>query len=146
VTSPDTWHARELPILRLLVAEFEAGAWRVEARSIAEKLDFTSDRVELALRYLESDGLVEQPPRESRRASGVQIQRVTAAGLRRAGAWPTEQTALDRMLASLEAIAANTEAPDDDRSRARRILSELTGDGRNLGLAVVTAIVTGQVT
>lgn len=145
MTSPDTWHARDLPILRLLIAEFEAGAFRVNAHTVAERLGFTRDRVELALRYLESDGLIEKPPSGARRQAVIEVQAVTGNGLRAAGAWPTEQTALDRMLASLEAIAINTDVPDDERSRARKILDQLAGDGRNVGLAVLTAVLTGQV-
>lgn len=48
------------------------------------------------------------------------------------------------MIAALEAIAENTDVDDDTRGRARKILEGVTGAGRQIGISVAAAVITGQ--
>ena len=73
------------------------------------------------------------------------ITGMTERGRREVGIWPSEQTALERMIEQLQAIADNTDADDDTRSRARKALDSFTGAGRDIAISVASAIVTGQV-
>ena len=69
---------------------------------------------------------------------------VSGEALRQVGMWPTAETAFDRMITALQAIAVNTE-DDDTRTRARKILDGLTCAGKSIGLSVATAAITGQI-
>lgn len=145
----DTWESRDLPLLRAIAQLVEAEPDDVvTTRQAAESIAMGEEDALRALRNLQRGRYV--PEFDQRQFFGDVLLDfgvdVTERTLRTVGRWPSEQTALDRMLASLEAIATNTEVPEDERSRARKILAQLAGDGRNLGLTVATAVVTGQVT
>jgi len=71
--------------------------------------------------------------------------RLTERGLRQTRLWPTPETALDRMIAALEAIADNTDEDEDTRTRARKILDGLGGAGRQIGISVAAAAIGGQI-
>ena len=83
--------------------------------------------------------------RNATTASGdiVFVSSVTRDGLTAAGAWPTPETAYDRMVAALEELAENA-GDEDTRGRARRFLDGLTGAGKTIGISVATAAITGQ--
>jgi hypothetical protein len=134
----DTWEGRDLPVLREAVrgadAEPNVGI-RFEAISAATGLSV--DDVYRAARALEDAGFVTVhgviPPHASR------INHVSAEARQITGAWPTPEHALDRMVAALEAIAGNTEADEDTRSRARRALDGIKAGGRDVLVASLAA-------
>lgn len=103
-----------------------------------------------AIQALVHSGFLNEDPRKIMRNGSGDIHAVmpgwlipTEKGRRAVGLWPT---ALDRIVAQLEAIANDAQEDDDTRSRARRILDGFTGAGREIGLAVAAAVLTGQVT
>ncbi|MDN4175619.1 hypothetical protein QWY28_21840 [Nocardioides sp. SOB77] len=55
----------------------------------------------------------------------------------------TAETALDRMIAALEAIAADTD-DEDTRTRARKVIDGLSSAARLICLSVATTMATGQ--
>ncbi len=57
---------------------------------------------------------------------------ITGKALTAVGLCPTPETVLKRMLAAQEAIAENAEAPQDERTRARKVLDGLSGARRQV--------------
>ena len=137
----DTWTARDLPVLRAVVETLEAGSGSIpSADKIAAATGLTTEDVNRAARNLERAGLVELlgtwgGPSHFNNFHGRAPELV--------GMWPTPETALDRMIAALEAIAENTD-DEDTRTRARKILDGLTGASKTIGLSVAAAAITGQ--
>lgn len=140
----DTWNPRDFPVLReaarlLEVAEIGVGV-RLDEIAAATGLD--RDQTYRSVRALENAGLLElhgvMPAARSR------VIRISADARRLVGLWPSPETALDRMLATLQEIEQNTDDADT-RSRARKVLDSLTGAGRQLGIEVAAAVVTRQV-
>lgn len=141
----DRWYDEHLPVLVAAVegVDTDNDFGGIRLHDIAYQTDLSEEQVMRALRALESDGLVEvrwvMPARAGR------VTRVSGEARRLVGVWPTPDTALDRMIQALEAIADNTEADDDTRTRARKILYNLAGAGRQIGIGVATAMATGQI-
>ncbi len=67
---------------------------------------------------------------------------VTQTALYAVGAWPTPETALDRMLAALDKIAQNTD-DSGTRTNAQRTAAWLRSSA-TVGLTVASAMITGQ--
>lgn len=141
---PDTWNSRDLPVLREIARAIDIDVnhqgVRFEDLPGLTGLDF--DQVYMACRALESEGLI-----TVRLLMPVRKGRVTAINGRArklVGLWPSEETALDRILTALEAIATNTN-DEDTRTRARKILDALSGAGQTIGISVATAAITGQI-
>ncbi len=140
----ETYTTRDLPVLReaARVLDSEAGMYGLRFSQLVDATGMQAAQVELALRTLEEDGLLKvrwAHPREATRISGL-----TRAARELVGLWPTPESALDRMIAALEAIADNTD-DDDTRGRARKILDNLAGAGRQIGISVAAAAITGQI-
>lgn len=140
---PDTRHSRDLPVLRSIAAQLEGRSLYGYATisQVAEDLSLNDDDVQRAIRALEGEGLIR---RHENPGLFGRVVGMSGEARRLVGLWPTAETALDRMIAALEAIAENTE-DDDTRSRARKILDGLTGASRTIGLSVATAAITGQI-
>lgn len=138
----DQWNNRDLPVLVASVRGVDVDFSGIRIHEIASETGLSDETVMLALRALESDGLVEV--RWAMPARAARVVRVSGEARRRVGVWPTAETALDRMVAALEAIAQNTDADEDTRSRARKILEGLSGAGRQIGISVAAAAITGQ--
>lgn len=143
-TTPDTWSTRDLPVLAASVAGVDAEpVMGVRFQHLAETTGLDLHDVWLAAKALERDGLVVL--REyAGGPTGGSVRGVSGEAHRLVGMWPTEVTALDRMIAALEAIADNTD-DEDTRTRARKVLDGLSGAGRTIGLSVATAAITGQI-
>lgn len=136
----DIWTTRDLPVLRAYVELENADDDISNANDdVAAELGMTLDELDRSLSKLDQAEYIHT------RATfgGVYVTGVTERRLREVGAWPSEQTALDRMLEALESIAEHTD-DEDTRTRARKIIEGLSGAGRQLGLSVAAAVVTGQ--
>lgn len=143
---PDRWHDRDFPVLRALTARFEAGSRPLRAPEIAEELGLDVDAVRMSIKRLGDAGYLVRPTNGPRLGSlaGEFVNDITPDALTATGVWPTPESALDRMIAALEAIAANTD-DEDTRGRARKILDGLTGAGKSIGISVAAAAITGQI-
>jgi hypothetical protein len=143
---PDVWAARDLPVLREIVRKLESKpvGGLADIGEIAQKLDLSWEDVRRAAMNLDRAGFVtvggfaELPIAFVSDFSGQALERV--------GMWPTPETALDRMIAALQQIADNTDEDPDTRSRARKILDNLGGAGKQIGISVATAVITGGLT
>jgi hypothetical protein len=137
----DVWNSRDLPVLREVCRIKERQLGAVDLEPVSETLGLSYDEVTAAALNLERDGLV-----ELMRGFGdkgvTHVKDVSGEALRKVGLWSPD-TAFDRMIAALEAIAANTD-DEDTRTRARKILDGFAGAGRQIGVAVATAALTDQ--
>jgi hypothetical protein len=73
------------------------------------------------------------------------VSRVSGDARRLVGSWPTPETALDRMIEALEAIAANIATDEDTRSRARKLLDGFQSAGRDVASAAARAAITSHI-
>jgi hypothetical protein len=137
----DRWASRDLPALQYIVAQFETDDPDVQRETISAALGISESEADLAVQNLERGRYVThvQPT-----FGGFIVGDITERALTTVGVWPTPETALDRIIAALEAIADNTD-DEDTRTRARKILDGLTGTGRQLGIAVAGAAISGQI-
>lgn len=139
----ETWHNRDLPVLRVIVRLIEAHPTRRPSpRHVADELNLSDDDVIRAVYNLKRGELV-RPVGPQRGGRMHEMLDVTHAGLLQSGAWPTPETALDRMIAALEAIAEHTD-DEDTRTKARKLLDALKGAGTTVATSVAAAAITGQ--
>jgi hypothetical protein len=138
----DVWHSRDLPVLREVCRTKEQQQRGfVDLKPISESLGLSYEEVTAAALNLERAGLVELL---GGFGSGLpHVKDVSEQALREVGLWPSPDTALDRMVAALQAIATNTD-DEDTRTRARKILEGFAGAGRQIGVTVAAAALTGQ--
>lgn len=137
----DTW-TRDIAVLRAVVAKYLDEDRPIGAHELETELDLSRDELLQAYKNLHRGGYVRGASNE--RTISYHVFDITERALREVGVWPTPQTALDRMIAALEAIADHTD-DEDTRTRARKILDGLTGAGKTIGLSVATAAITGQI-
>ncbi len=142
-TVPETWHARELPVLRAIARQLERGPIRqpVQLADITAETGFSDEDVIRALDILGHADMIDVEL--NRMTLNARVLRISAEARRRVGQWPTGQTALDRIIAALEAIAANTD-DTDTRTNARKFADWLRASGTTVGLSVASAAITGQ--
>ncbi|WP_132301640.1 hypothetical protein [Kribbella sp. VKM Ac-2568] len=141
----DTWHSRDLPVLRATVQLCEVDVDRQGARlgEIAAAAQLSEDDTLLALRLLESDGLIQVSWMNPARAA--RVLGVTGEAMRRVGRWPTPEAAYDRLIKALEAIAESEEQPPEERSRARKVLAAVGGASREFGIQLGAAVLGAQI-
>jgi hypothetical protein len=139
----DTWHNRDLPVLREVVRLYDRGIGRVvRVSAIEAALDLDEDDIQRALNALAMDALIDTEG--SMQKKYLTVSRVSGEARRKAGAWPTEQTALDRIIAALEAIAENTDDPEE-KSKAQKFAAWLRTGATTVGLSVASAAIGGQI-
>lgn len=139
----DTWHNRDLPVLRQIVCMIEGDPTRRPSpQHIAAEFNLSNADVQRAVGNLKRGELV-RPVGPQRGGRMHEMLDITHAGLLQSGAWPTPETALDRMITALEAIADNTD-DDDTRTKARKLLDALRGAGTTVATSVATAAITGH--
>jgi hypothetical protein len=140
----DTWNNRDYPVLREAARGAERNAPEIgpDLHDIAEATGLSIEAVDTAARALEGAGLIQLG--WSMGIGNATVEEISPEARRLVGLWPTPETALDRMVAALEAIAANTD-DEDTRTRAWKALDAISGAGRSIGIAVASAAITGQI-
>lgn len=141
---PDTWFSRELPVLVEVVRHFDAVNQPLSADTVAETLCWDVETVMAAVRALDRGGLVRDMVGGG--APGAWIGAVSADAYRATGAWPTPDTAADRLLAALQAAVDKAPEGSEAKTRARRILNGVVAAGRDFAVDVASGVVTGQIT
>jgi len=114
----ETWSSRDLPVLRAVVDICEgSGTYLTRATAVERRTDLDTETVQRALRRLNSEPSFFEKVVD---ASGGQIITVgppTAYALRVAGAWPSPERLLQRLIGALEAAA--------ERSKFRQVAAYL---------------------
>lgn len=139
----DTWNARDLPVLREAARLLEADETLsgVPLHEIATALEMDAVVVLRSLRALERSGLVDL--RLVMPATHGRVTQISGPARQLVGQWPTEEQALDRIIAALLAIADASE-DEDERSKAQRFAAWLRTSASTVGVSVATAAITGQ--
>jgi hypothetical protein len=138
---PDRWAAQDHAVLVDATRRIEERGHMVAIAEVAHALQLDIEDVMRSARNLNRGEYVTVIGGWG--GAVTHFQDVTKKGLHETGLWPTPESALDRMIAALEAIADHTD-DEDTRTRARKILDGMTGAGRHIGLAAAIAVVTGQ--
>lgn len=142
----DTWHSRDLPVLRAIVAIFDETQDIVMPGDAAAAAGVSLDDAQKAILALDGDGIIDASITAFAGGYMVDFVRtVTGRARQAAGSWPTPESGVDRLIAALEHIAENTE-DDDERTRLRQFADFLKTSGKQVGISVVSAVLTGQVT
>lgn len=139
---PDTWYARDLPVLRVVVRLYDETMRPVRINVVEEETGLSRQDVQRAGIALVSGGLVTTSGASQMKV--LMFGGVTAEARRLAGSWPSPETAADRIVEALEQIAENTDN-EDTRTRARKILDGFAGSGRQIAVGVGTAVINGQI-
>jgi hypothetical protein len=140
--NPDRWASRDLPVLKSIVRRLDGRRAVIQARDVTEDTGLTAAEATAAVMNLRRGSYV--IAREVWAERDFMVTDITDKALYAAEVWPTEEMALDRMIAALETIAANTD-DEDTRSRARRVLDGLADSGRQIGIAVAGAAISGKI-
>ncbi|MCW2792874.1 MAG: hypothetical protein JWO76_1972 [Nocardioides sp.] len=146
-SADDSWASQDLPFLVELEAQLQLSPRTpISARDVGNALSWTDIDLIRSLHNLRRGGYIRDQGRPRRAGAGPLITPldVTEKALYAVGRWPTPETALNRMITALEAIAENTD-DEDTRTRARKVLNGLTGAGRAIGISVAAAAITGQI-
>jgi hypothetical protein len=116
----DTWTNRDLPVLQAVVELYdETGRHLTRATSVEQKTGFDQDTVQRALRALRSAPFFQ----EGSEASGGYIVAVGPPygnAYQIAGAWPTPENLLERLIAAFEAAGGDPNLDEPERSKAKQ--------------------------
>jgi hypothetical protein len=141
---PDSWFSRELPVLIEVVRHFDSTHQPLAATVIANDLGWEVEKVKAGVRALIRGRYVEELGIDMGQG-GEWIGQVSADAYRVTGAWPSADTAADRLLAALD--AAVERAPEGEpKSRAKRIRDGFLAAGRDFAVDVASGVLTGQIT
>ncbi len=137
----DDWVARDLPVLRL-AASAEQRGHGLTPDDFTEHLGFRMRDVDHAMFRLRDFGYL-----TFRREAGGEYEsiRVTEKGAREVGVWPTPEAAVDRLIATLEALAADETLPQEERSKARTFAKWLASTTQAVVLGIGTSLAAGQI-
>ncbi|MDZ5662361.1 hypothetical protein SFC79_11350 [Nocardioides sp. S-58] len=139
----DTWHSRDLPILReaARLLEEDDTFTGVRLRDIAEAVEMEVAVVLKSLRVLEEAGLVEL--RLMMPAHAGRVTQISSRARQLVGQWPSEEQALERIIAALTAIADATDDPEE-KTKAQKVAAWFKSNATTVGVGVATAALTGQ--
>lgn len=132
----DTWFSRDLPTLRVVAQLLDEGHTVTGDELTVDGL--SPAEVARALKALEGEYLTRARHYSLADNHDYDADSLTSAGRRAAGMWPTPEGTADAMIAALERIATASPNPDK-QSRARQVLSVVTGAGRDLLVEVSAA-------
>src|SRR5579875_1731364 len=100
----DTWTNRDLPVLRAVVKIFsQTGRTRIGIEDIQEATGFDKPTTQLALQMLYQEPFFDEGDFRGYSGNYVAVGPPTSAALRLAGAWPTPENMVERLITALEA-------------------------------------------
>lgn len=138
----EQWNARDFPVLKLL-ARAEQQRTDASVDEITELTGLPYPEIRSTVDLLKRSGLVDEAKFSAASGRAFTHVRLSADGLRKVRAWPTEEVAVDRMLAALDRLIAT--APDQPtRTKRQEALAQLGGLGRDTLAAVAATVITGQ--
>jgi hypothetical protein len=114
----DTWTNRDLPVLKAAVEIYD-GTGHIRPEAIASAIEFDAVTVQRGLRALYTEPYFQ----EGTSAHGGQMIFVgapTSDAYRVAGAWPTPENLLERLVAALEAASESDDISEPERSKAKQ--------------------------
>ncbi|MCO7238405.1 DUF4423 domain-containing protein [Aeromicrobium sp. CnD17-E] len=135
----DTWHARDLPVLRTTVALMDGNTRPPGYQEIAGEAHVSEDETRAALLNLHRAGLIEATISNDFEDAGVLwVTNVSREALTLSGQWPSPETIADRLLITLQELAEHGSDPVE-KAKARKALDALGGFSRDLLVSVAGA-------
>jgi len=132
----DTWHSRDLLVLRAVVRVYDQTLEPVDVEEVEEATELSEDDVQRAGVALGRAALVDTNGAWGKHV--MEFVSVSAEARRLAGQWPSAESIADRFLAELEDLAAH--GPDDVvKSKARKALDALGSLTRDTLVSVAGA-------
>jgi hypothetical protein len=121
----DTWTTRDLPVLRAVVDINEQdGEYLTDANDIERATGFDGETVQRALRALSSYPSHFEKVLET--SAGIDsVGPPTAEARRAAGAWPSPENLLERLIAALQYAAKDETREPEERSKLKQAASVL---------------------
>ncbi|MGE2713493.1 hypothetical protein ACQI4L_05505 [Mycolicibacterium litorale] len=113
---------------------FEETGRDPRVKAVAERVGFDEDTVQRALRALYREPFFEKVM-DTWGGGLLAVGAPTSAALRVAGQWPSPEVQLERLVAALEAVAADDSRPEEERSRAKQAGLWLTGALRQIAMS-----------
>ncbi|MEH3129167.1 MAG: hypothetical protein PGN27_04300 [Mycolicibacterium neoaurum] len=135
----ETWESRDLPVLKAVVEIFiESGETSIDAGSIYRRTGMDKNDVQRALRALYAEPYLDEKGKMAA-ASGElwYVGAPTGAALRVAGAWPTPEALLDRLVCALETAGADEHRDEEERSKFKRAALWLGGFGSQVAITAL---------
>jgi len=134
----DTWSTRDLPVLRAVVERYDStGIYLTTASDMEASVGFDHDTVQRALRALNTQPSFFEKVVE---ASGGQIIMVgppTGDALRVAGAWPSPENLLERLIVALESAADDEMRTPDERNKLKQAAIWLASFGSQIAISAL---------
>jgi hypothetical protein len=116
----DTWNSRELPVIQAAVDIHNAtDTYLTRASAIGERTGLDHDTVQRALRRLNSQPSSFEKVVEASGGEVIMVGPPTADALRVAGAWPSPEMLLRRLINALETAADDDARDPEERSKLR---------------------------
>jgi hypothetical protein len=138
---PDTWHSRDLPVLRHIVKMCdEAPNDHLHVKGVALELwgRIATQDVERAAAALASGHLIELGHDDGAGFLLRDITEVSGEARRLAGAWPSADNIADRLIAALQDLAEYSDDPVE-KTRAKKALEGLGSFSRDTLISVIGA-------
>lgn len=138
----DTWGSRDLPVLEAAVLGVDRNPFGgIKATDIAAATGLSIDEVVRALKAIESGHLVDVA--WTMPAMGARVRKVSGEARQIVGAWPSADSATDRLLALIEQqIEATTD--DAKRSQLEAFREGAAGVGRDVLVSLLSKMLLGQ--
>lgn len=143
----DTWTTRELPVLRVIADSCDDphGRGDLLVKDVVARTGLPEDDVLRALTALASaDPPYIEGVMVSEARYPVRISDITERARRAIGAWPSDISIVDSLIAAFNAVA-DKEPDAKKRSRLRETAAWLGGAGRDLGVEVGAALIARQI-
>jgi hypothetical protein len=121
-----TWNQRDLPVLRAVVDIYEeTGHYLTRASAIEAATGLDADTVQRALRRLNTQPSFFEKVTEVSGGTIIMVGPPTGNALRVAGAWPSPEQLLDRLIAALDSAANDDEREPAERSKFKQAAAYL---------------------
>jgi len=146
---PDTWASPDLPVLRAAIELCLESPGRLHRfRELVEHVGLPYETARAAMLRLDSAS----PPflkivtewDDDDALDIVLFSQPTERGLLAVGAWPTPESALDRLIQAMEAQAQQA-GSEEERSKARAIAAWFGNAGRDLMVNAMAGVVSGSI-
>lgn len=138
---PDTWHTRDLLVLRAAVQHIDSTGEEADLRLLAQRTNLDKEQVTRAVRALDAAGIVSAVILEGGWGEPAQVEAIrslTRQAYELSGAWPGPDSVADRLLATLQDVADHGSDPVE-KAKARKALDALGSLGRDLLVSVAGA-------
>lgn len=138
---PDTWHPRDLIVLRAAVQHIDSTGEEADLHHLVQSTGLDAEEVTRAVRALHATGVVTAVILDGGWGGVAQVEGIrglTQQAYERSGAWPGPDSVADRLLAILEDLAEHGSDPVE-KAKARKALDAMGSLGRDLLVSVAGA-------